>query len=71
MGKLRNPIRNFFDFAQYIVVLPKIDLLDLEMKSTESSEKAPLSGCYEISGVPHLDEANGPKGVNPQLFDTP
>jgi len=25
----------------------------------ESSEKAPLSGCYEIFGVPHLDEANG------------
>jgi len=27
---------------------------------TESSGKAPLSGCYEIFGVPHLDEANGP-----------
>jgi len=35
---------------------------------SESSEKGPLSGCYEIFGVPHLDEANGPR-VNPQLFD--
>jgi len=35
----------------------------------KGSEKAPLSGCYEIFGVPHLDEANGPKGANPQFFE--
>jgi len=35
---------------------------------SEASEKAPLSGCYEIFGVPHLDEANGPPlgGTNPK-----
>jgi len=34
-----------------------------QKKPFESSEKVPLSGCYEVLGVPHLDEANGPKGV--------
>ena len=42
---------------------------DIILGTIESSEKAPLSGCYEIFGVPHLDEVNGPKGANPQLFE--